>query len=198
MYDYLMGKVVEKTPTRVLIDVGGMGFAAEVSLRTSERLPSPGNVTRLLVHHKVQDDRFRLFGFADEEERQLFLALIGVAGVGPAHALALLSSREPGGLWECIRAGDAATLARARGIGPKTAQRVCNELADRARRMEPHPTSGTAASAAPSPLLEDAVSALLVLGYSDAQARRAVSKASGRVGEGAEVGALIREALKDS
>ena len=197
MYEFLRGSLSAKSPTRVVLDVAGVGFALEVSLQTSDRLPACGESVRLLVHQKIQDDRIRLFGFLGEEERSLFRLLLSVAGIGPAHALALLSARSPQAVWQLIRAGDAAALARTKGIGPKIAQRVCTELSDKAvRALEPVVPAGAPAADRVEPLLEDAVSALLVLGYSEAQARKAVEVACRRAGAPALVENVVREALR--
>lgn len=195
MYDYFQGQVVAKTPTLVVVEVAGVGYRAEVSLRTSERLPSVGSPTRMWAYVKMHEDKPRLFGFVDEDERDLFLALQTVAGIGPSHGLALLSGYEPNEIWERIRDQDAKGLARTKGIGPKIAQRACIELKDKALRH-------IAAAAAPDrPLansVDDATSALLVLGYTEAQARKATDKAASSLPADAPLEDLVREALQNT
>lgn len=193
MYEHLEGELVRKTPTEAVVAAGGVGYRLELSLTASEKLPAPGQRVRLLVHHKVQDDRFRLFGFLDEEERSLFLDLLGVAGVGPGHALALLSGSTPGEIWQAIAGGDHAMLSRVKGIGTRIAQRVCTELADKASRRIPTAAAGPAQG----PMRDDAVAALLVLGYNESQAARAVDAALEDLGRGAELQSLIRRALRE-
>jgi Holliday junction DNA helicase RuvA len=192
MYDYLRGELASKSPTSSVIDVGGVGYVVETSLRTSQRLPSDKATVRVLVHHRIQDDRARLFGFADEAERALFRRLIAVAGIGPGHALALLSGAEPEAIWGHIGAGEWKLLAQTKGIGPKIAQRACNELGEEAKRQVlitgPAPVAEAVAR-------EDAIAALVVLGYSEAQAAKAVSSAAQRTGVDAPLDRLVREAL---
>src|SRR5262245_28529351 len=105
MYDQLCGEVIKKTPASLVVDVGGIGFFLEASLRTTAAL-SVGAEACILVHHRQTEDSVRLFGFADEPERDLFRSLLKVNGVGPAHALALLSASAPAELWEAIRDGN--------------------------------------------------------------------------------------------
>jgi Holliday junction DNA helicase RuvA len=195
MYDFVHGRIASKTPTQVVVDVNGLGYHVEVSLRTSERLPRVAQPVHLLVHFKVQEDRQRLFGFADEDERELFRALIGVSGIGPAHALALLSGYEPADIWRRIRDEDAKGLARTKGIGPKTAQRLCVELGDKAKRFI-HAVS-TAETVTSGPF-EDAISALLVLGYTEPQARKAAELAIKNLPPGAPLEDVVREALRNT
>ena len=196
MYDFLKGRLVSRTPTEVVIDVQGVGYRAEISLRTSERLPQPGQDVLLWVFFKMHEDRARLFGFADEAEREIFLALQSVAGVGPAHGLALLSGSDPEEIWHHIGEQDAKALARTKGIGPKIAQRVCVDLKDRAAR---HMVAVAAAPNQPTTsLLDDAISALLVLGYTEQQAKKAAQKAANSMGAGAPLEDLVREALRNT
>ncbi len=194
MYDYFQGHVVAKTPTAVVLEVAGIGYRAEVSLRTSERLPAAGSPARLWGFVKMHEDKPRLFGFIDEEERGLFLALQGVAGIGPAHGLALLSGHEPEEIWARIRDGDAKGLARTKGIGPKIAQRVCVELKDKADREVG--VAATASQPDAGPELNDAISALLVLGYTEPQARKAAAAAAEGLPQDSPLEDLVREALR--
>jgi Holliday junction DNA helicase RuvA len=175
MYDFLSGTLASRGPTEIVVDVGGVGYRVEIPLLTSGRLPQEGSPVRILVHHRIQDDRARLFGFLQESERQLFRNLIAVAGIGPGTALALLSGQPPEEVWRLIRDGDWKGLTRTRGVGSKIAQRVCVELKDRADRVAGPAAAGPTERATSGD--EDAVSALLVLGYTDSQARKAVDKA---------------------
>jgi Holliday junction DNA helicase RuvA len=194
MYEYLHGKLATKSLTEAVVDVGGVGFKLEISLRTSERLPAPGSTLTMLVHHRPQEDRVRLFGFVDGEERELFREVQSVAGIGPATALALLAGHEPHEIWQLLRDGDWKALARTRGIGPKIAQRACTELKDRAAR---HAVGRAGADAGPdASRFADAVSALLVLGYSEDQSRKAVEAAARAIGTDEPLEALVREALR--
>lgn len=200
MFEFLEGPVVACTPTGVVLDVGGIGFHAEVSLRTSGMLRAATGPVRIWVHHRISDDRIRLFGFADQEERELFRALLGISGVGPAHGLALLSGHPPGRLWELIRDRDAKTLAKTRGIGPRTAERVCVELSDRARRLLGTGTaaSSAGASGAQTSIEVDAIHALIVLGFTEAQAGKAVDAAKKALDPEATLESLVRTAVRSA
>ncbi|MAG34304.1 MAG: Holliday junction branch migration protein RuvA [Deltaproteobacteria bacterium] len=197
MYDFLAGRLVAKTPTEVVVDVHGVGWRADVSLRTSERLPRTGADIRLLVHLKTSEDRMRLFGFVDGAERELFVHLQSVAGIGPSHGLALLSAAEPEEVWRRIRDEDSKTLARTKGIGPKIAQRICVELKDRARRHV-GTAAATPATGPTSAIVDDAISALLVLGYTETQARKAAEKAAAAQPTNTPLETLVREALRNT
>jgi Holliday junction DNA helicase RuvA len=151
------------------------------------------------VHQRVSEDRIRLFGFIDQEERELFRSLISISGIGPASGLALLSAHDPGRLWELIQTRDSKALARTRGIGPKTAERVCVELSDRARRRFPgEESSNRGSSATFGSTQSDAIAALEILGYNDAQASKAVQKAMAELGSEATLEQVVRVALKST
>jgi Holliday junction DNA helicase RuvA len=195
MYDQLLGEVLRKSPTSLVLDVRGVGYLIEASLRTTAAM-RVGAEVRILVHHRQNEDSVRLFGFVDEAEREMFRALLKVSGVGPAHALALLSTTAPEDLWAALRDGSERTLTAAKGIGAKIAQRVITELRDEAARRAPKeaPDANTAA-AAPDPLDDDAIGALVVLGYSEAAAAKAVVGAKKKLAKPVAVEVLVREAL---
>src|SRR5690349_733489 len=120
MYEHLRGRVVKKHPTSVVLEVGGVGWFVETSLKTSGALRLGADAT-VLVHHRPSEDAVRLFGFAVEEERDLFRRLLRVAGVGPSHALALCSAFAPEQVWGAIASADEKRLSSSKGIGPKIA-----------------------------------------------------------------------------
>jgi Holliday junction DNA helicase RuvA len=196
MYDQLQGEIVRKGPTFVVVDVQGIGFLLEASLRTTAKLVA-GQEATVLVHHRQTEDSVRLFGFAEESERELFRRLLKVNGVGPAHALALLSAWAPDELWASIRDANERRLTASKGIGPKIAQRLITELKDEAARRSP---PGRPAAAGPLPLdstEDDAVGALVVLGYGEPAALKAVQAAKRRLTPDVAVDVLVREALKE-
>jgi holliday junction DNA helicase RuvA len=198
MYDHLEGEIVKKTPASVVVDVQGVGFFLEASLRTTAAL-AIGAEIRLLVHHRQSEDAVRLFGFIDDAERDLFRSLLKVNGVGPAHALALLSASAPDELWVAIRDGNERRLTASKGIGPKIAQRLIVELKDEAARRAPGgklAASGTPAAPRDS-TEEDAAGALTVLGYSDSAAVKAVQAARKRFEKPPAVEELVRQALRE-
>lgn len=195
MYDQICGEILKKTPTSVVVDVHGVGFLLEASLRTTAAL-IPGTEARVLVHHRQSEDAVRLFGFADESERDLFRHLLKVAGVGPAHALALLSTMPPEDLWTALRDGNEKRLTSSKGIGPKIAQRLITELKDdAARKVLKGFVPGASAPAGSDPGDDDAIGALVVLGYTEGAAQKAVEAAKRKLGKDVAVEVLVREAL---
>jgi Holliday junction DNA helicase RuvA len=186
----IAGRLLEKHPSRVIVDVGGVGYDVQIPLSTFYNLGEPGVDVSLRVHTHVREDALALFGFASVLELQLFERLIGVSGVGPKLALAVLSGIEPPDLVRAIRSQDVARLTKIPGIGRKTAERIGLELRDKlpAAIVEAAP----AADAAADVLRDDLISALLNLGYQQAAADKAVSAAL----EGGEK--VFEPALKDA
>lgn len=183
-----------------VVDVGGVGYLVFCSAKTLARLPAVGEATQLFVETHVREDHIHLYGFTDAAEREWFRLLLTVQGVGSKVALALLSALAPEDLSRAIAAGDKAMLSRAQGVGPKLAARLVTELKDKAAGMA---TAAFPASAGGSPVaplaagpLEDAVSALVNLGYRRLEAHAAVVKVAAELGEGAAASALIRAGLK--
>ncbi len=196
MYDYFRGRVARKTPTSVILDVGGVGYLLETSVRTSSSMRQGAEATVLVqMRQSEADDKPRLFGFADDTERDLFRNLLKIAGVGPSHALALLSAFDPDQIWAALRDGDQKKLMSSKGIGPKIAQRLVVELKDEAQKRAGagRDTQGTGDGASGA---DDVVEALVVLGYSDVAALKAAQGARKRLGADAPIDALIRESLK--
>jgi Holliday junction DNA helicase RuvA len=171
----LRGTLVEKAPSRLIVDVAGVGYDVQVPLSTFYGLGEPGSNVSLRVHTHVREDVIALYGFATALEQDLFERLIAISGVGPKLALAVLSGIEPADLIRAVRLQDVARLTAIPGIGKKTAERIGLELKDRL------PASlqavGHADSAAPGDQLRaDLLSALLNLGYQRAAAETAIDK----------------------
>ncbi len=185
-----------------VIDVGGVGYLVSCSARTLARLQR-GTAAALYVETQVREDAINLFGFLDEGEREWFRLLTTVQGVGAKVALSILSVAPPEQLLQTIAAGDKAMLTRAGGVGPKLAVRILTELKDRAGKIAlggfATAPAGVAA-AAPLPaeggVLEDAVSALVNLGYRRLEAFEAAGQAARELPEGTDASTLIRAALK--
>jgi Holliday junction DNA helicase RuvA len=177
-----------------VIDVGGVGYLVAASTRTLSGLGAIGDEVVLHTEMQVSDDAIRLIGFATAEERDWFRLLTSVQGVGSRVALAILSALTGDELHRAIASGDKAMVARSQGVGPKLAQRIVNELKDKAGGV----VLGAGAPAAPTPGSHsaDAVSALINLGFRPAEASAAVAKAEGELGLGATLDALVRTALK--
>ena len=191
MIGRVTGKLIYKQPPRLLIDVGGVGYELEAPMTAFYDLPESGSDVSLHTHMVVRDDAHLLFGFSEMRQRDLFRSLLKVSGVGPRVALAILSGLTADDLVACVNAGDAATLTRVPGIGRKTAERLIVDLRDRLDVTG----SGDSTLAGATPLTpeQDAVSALVALGYRPSEATRAVRDATA---DDSGVEDLIRAALK--
>lgn len=192
----LRGTLVEKQPGGALIDVAGVGYQVSIPLSTYYDLGEPGTPVELHIHTHVREDTLALFGFRTRREKELFVRLIGIGGVGPKTAIALLSGLGPGELIEAVRDRDAARLASIPGVGRKTAERILVDLADRIGALEESAAAGGEASGGDG-ARRDLVSALVNLGYN----ARAASDVAARVLKGAPTPAppfeqLLRQALR--
>lgn len=199
MFYYVEGTVAVVEPALAVIDCGGVGYACSTSRQTSGNL-KPGQTVRLYTHFYCREDQVQLFGFLDREELNCFRMLIGVSGVGPKAALAILSDSTPPALILAIVTGDAKLLMRAPGIGKKIAQRIVLELRDKMGQEQLNTASGTIPVAVLQPPKgggvnhsQEAIAALLVLGYSQAEALAALE---GCPPEITEVEDMIRYCLK--
>ena len=197
MIGFLRGRLIHKTPPMLMVDVQGVGYEIEAPMSTFYQLHEAGQEIHLYTHLTVRDDAHLLFGFATERERQLFRTLIKVNGVGPKMALTILSGIEADDFARCIRDADAARLTRLPGVGKKTAERLIVEMRDRLKDLH-IPESRTEVQKQPgksASRIEDAISALIALGYKPQEASRHVH-AVATENMGSED--LIREALKSS
>jgi holliday junction DNA helicase RuvA len=188
----LAGALVEKAPDRVVVDVQGVGYAVLVSLQTFTALPAIGAAVRLLVHTEVREDAIELIGFLDEAERALFSLLRKVKGLGPRTSLTVLSGMPPPQLAAVIASGDVARLQTIPGVGTKLAERVVVECRAAAAALAGGHGPTTAPGATADGLVDEAVSALVNLGYKRPEAERAVTKARKN---GAALEEVIRTAL---
>lgn len=186
----------------VVLDVNGVGYVVTCSSRTLAHLPKPGEPAVLAIETQVREDSIRLFGFTGDAERDWFRMLQNVQGVGAKVALAILGILAPGELASALALQDKAAVARAPGVGPKLAARIVAELKDKAPVASGiDPVAARLAGEddtkrAPKPV-QDAVSALVNLGYGRPQAAAAVAASLATLGEGAEAAALIRRGLKE-
>ena len=169
MIGRLHGKLIEKNPPQILIDVSGVGYEVDVPMSTFCNLPAEGSEITLLTHFIVREDAQLLYGFATAAERQTFRALIRISGVGPRIALAVLSGMSTQDLADAVEQGNATLLTRVPGIGKKTADRLVLELKGKLAGNAFAPAGG-AASAAQA----DILSALMALGYSEREAQASV------------------------
>ncbi len=200
MYEFLEGTVSTCRGTRVVLEISGIGWRLDCSLGSSRRL-APGERARLYVHQVVREDNLALYGFCDTLERDLFVELISVSGIGPKVALAVLSAMTPRELLACVRFGDASRLTSIPGIGNKTAGRLVLELGNRVQRFGDLPDEDGAgrlalrSEAAPDAVAE-ALDALQALGLKGAQAEKELAAARKVLGPEASVADLVRQALK--
>lgn len=199
----LSGQVLAKSPNAVILDVGGVGYEAFISGRTYDALPETGHSCFLFVQTVVREDAITLFGFHQKDEKDLFLLLVTVSGIGPKLALTILSGIGVDELCRAITVKDVARLTALPGIGKKTAQRLCVELAEKVGGLSGF-LAEEAAFGAVLPIGEpnamaDAVSALVNLGYPQVTAWQALRAVEKQLPEGAEplrVEELIRLALR--
>lgn len=193
MYQYLEGDVAGLSPTRLILDVGGVGYDLSVPLGSD--FPPSGRA-RAWTHLVVREDSHQLFGFAERETRDLFRLLLSVRGVGPQMALGILSGLPRGPLLEAIVGGDAAQLTRVKGVGRKTAEQILLDLSDKAAilrdQLGPTPAPGTGEQRGN---LEDAVAALVSVGYKEKEARRQVERAAQSI-DSTDLELLVRTALQ--
>ena len=192
----LSGTLAGKSPTEILVEVGGVSFAVHIPLSTFERLGEVGGTVAVFTHLHVREDALQLYGFATEGERELFRMLIGVSGIGPKMAQGILSGISAGDLRNHILTGNAGALTTVPGVGRKTAERLVVELRDRIGR-----TDGGAVSAAfageGAGVRNEALLALTSLGYHRAAAEKALRGAIEETPDaGASVEALIKAALR--
>ena len=197
MIALLTGRVEALEAGSCVIDVNGVGYLVHASSRTLAALPHPPAQARVLIETHVREDAIQLFGFADSAEREWFRLLTTVQGVGPRVGLNILSALSPRDLIGAIAAGDKASLTRAAGVGTRLAIRLLTELRDKTGTMPTSSGPGMTHMAQPQGAAEDALSALVNLGYRRPEAQPAVARAAERLGEDAALDAIIREALRE-
>jgi Holliday junction DNA helicase RuvA len=192
----LRGRLAEKEPNRIIIDVGGVGYDVAVPLSTYYRLGEPGSDVALRVHTHVREDMLALYGFSTALELQIFERLISISGIGPKLALAVLSGIEVTDLVRAVQAGDVGRLTAIPGIGRKTAERIELELKDKLPKGIVDETAGAEAGEAGGGLRQDLLSALLNLGYHRPLAEKAVEAALARV-ESPAFETVLKQALRE-
>jgi holliday junction DNA helicase RuvA len=196
MIAQLTGRVDALSDGTCVIDVGGVGYLVQASSRTLSALPPPPAPAKVLIETHVREDAIVLYGFADSAERDWFRLLTTVQGVGGKVALAILSAMSPRDLIGAIAAGDKASLTRAQGVGPRLAIRLLTELKDKTGTM-PTSTGVSYTPIAAATPADDALSALVNLGYRRIEAAPVVARVQDRLGAAATLDALIRDSLKE-
>jgi len=194
MIERLKGILVHKTPLMAVVECGGVGYGVNVSARTGEILPSEGSEIILLTHLIVREDSLTLYGFFDAQEKELFLNMIEINGIGPKMAQRILSSISPNDFLSLIAMENSAGLSKIKGIGKKTSEMLVLALKDKALSISA--VSGGNSSVALPFAEQEAVLALHTLGVKDPGAKKAVEKAAEILGKNADSGKLIAEALR--
>ncbi len=198
MIAQLTGRIEALADGTCIVDVNGVGYLVHASSRTLAALPQPPAPAKVLVETHVREDAILLYGFADSAERDWFRLLTTVQGVGGKVALSLLSALSPRDLVAAIAAADKTSLTRAAGVGARLAMRLVTELRDKVGAMPSSGGIGMPAIATPAGgVQDDAVSALVNLGYRRPEAQAATARAADRLGDGVTLDALIREALRE-
>jgi Holliday junction DNA helicase RuvA len=192
----LTGRVEALEEGRCVIDVNGVGYLVHASTRTLAALPAPPETARLLVETHVREDAILLYGFADSAERDWFRLLTTVQGVGGRVALSVLSALSPRDLVSAIASGDRASLTRAPGVGARLAVRLLTELRDKAGAM-PSAAGFPVSAPAARGVADDAVSALINLGYRRPDVQPVVTRIIERLGEAAPLDAVLRDSLRE-
>lgn len=197
MFYSLTGKIVYSDISRVAVECSGIAFDVTTSVNTLRKIGNIGDTVTLFTHLAVREDGVELFGFQDQEELQYFRMLISVSGVGPKAAVAILSVLTPEMLALSITAGDVKSITKAQGVGPKIAQRIVIELKDKVSKLVPAKINteklNSSAGLYPTENTEEAVNALMALGYSHADAAHAV----GSLDPQNSVENLIKQALRN-
>ncbi len=198
MISFLRGKLVEALPTRVVVDVGGVGYDALIPLSSFNKLPAPGAEIHLLTHLAVREDAHVLYGFMSAAERDLFRMLIDtVSGIGPKIALNVLSGMNPVAFRGAVANGDVKALSQISGVGRKTAERIVVELKDKIGAAGAWEAASAQRALSPEDQkASDAVLALMALGFKQVEAYEAVRGAAAVLGAQATVEDLVRACLK--
>src|ERR1051326_8211889 len=198
MITFLRGKLVEALPTQVTVDVNGVGYEVLIPLSSYDRLPPPGNEVQLLTHLAVREDAHTLYGFMTAAERELFRLLVNtVSGIGPKIALNILSGMNATALRGAVAKGDVKALSQISGAGKKTAERIVVELKDRIGAAGAWEARSAQRALSPEEQkVNDAVLALIALGFKQLEAHDAVRKVLASLGAQATVEELVRACLK--
>lgn len=192
MIAHLQGKLIEKTPTEVVIDCGGVGYHVNISLHTYSLLPQTETI-RLFTYLQIKEDAHTLFGFVEKSEREIFKMLLSVSGIGAGIARTMLSSLDPKQIIQALAVGDLATIQSIKGIGTKTAQRAILDLKDKVLKLYDLDEVSMSQN---NTNRDEALSALEVLGFNKKLAEKAVDKIA-KEHPDASVESIIKQALKN-
>lgn len=193
MLDYIRGRVISKSPTRLILEVAGIGYLLHIPLSTFEKIPKHGEVT-ILTQLFIREDQIKIFGFATGEERDLFQLLLSVNGIGPNMAITILSGSIVEDIKRAVINEDSKALEKIKGVGKKTAERIILELKETIKGITTSISMGM--DVQQKALVSDAVMALISLGYGRSIAEKAVSDAAKKLQIIDNIEVLVREALK--
>ena len=198
MITFLHGKLVDVLPTQVTIDVQGVGYELLIPLSSYDKLPQPGNEVRILTHLAIREDAHVLYGFMTAQERELFRMLVNtVSGIGPKTALNILSGMNAVAFRGAVANGDVKALSQINGVGKKTAERIVVELRDKVGAAGAWEASSAKRELSPEDQkLNDAVLALIALGFKQIEAHDAVRAAMEKLGPGVGPDELVRASLR--
>ncbi len=197
MIAFVSGVLVSKTATRAVVRTAGVGLDVLIPLSTFEKLPDPGASVTLQTHLHVREDALSLIGFFSIEEKELFQMLVSVSGIGVKLALGILSGCKIADLYKYLAEGNEASLTRIPGLGKKTAQRLILDLKDKAAaQLGKVATDLSIPARLNRDMLEQAIQAMLSLGYTRPEAVRSIEKAAHALGEEASIEKLLRQALQ--
>lgn len=191
MITHIQGVLEERTPASAVIDCDGVGYQLQISLTTYAQLPEKG-ICRLFTHLAIREDAHVLYGFYNRDERELFRHLISVSGVGPNTAMSILSGLDPSGVKEVIVSGNVSVLKSIKGVGPKTAERIIIDLRDRLGKVQ---TGALALTMAGNKTHEEALTALVTLGFAKSAAEKAIEKVLKKHGSDLGVSEIVKNAL---
>lgn len=196
MIDSISGLLIQKNPTYAVVDVGGIRLKVNITISTYERLPSTGSKTELLVYLHVREDILALYGFDHDDQRSMFLLLIGISGIGPRSAMGILSGASIAEFKKRIISGDVKSLTVIPGIGPKTAKRIIVELKEKFVTEKDDDISMLFDAEKVPDEMNDAIQALQSLGYSRIQAHKAMKKLEKSGDLTGNLEELLKKALK--
>jgi Holliday junction DNA helicase RuvA len=191
MYDYISGKIISKTATHIILECSGIGYQVNISLNTYSKIQEGSNC-KIFTHLSIKEDAHTLYGFADEDERKMFRSLISVSGVGAATARMMLSSLTPVEIAQAIVTGNAPVLQNIKGIGSKSAQRIIIDLKDKLAKTD---VNTKMISVIHNTNRDEALSALLTLGFAKNAAEKSLDHAIKSKGTDLSVEDLIKSAL---
>jgi len=198
MITFLRGRLIEALPTQAIVEVNGVGYEVLIPLSSFDKLPAPGGEVQILTHLTIREDAHLLYGFMTSAERELFRLLINtVSGIGPKIALNVLSGMNPTALRGAVAKGDVKALSQISGVGKKTAERIVVELKDKIGASGAWEATSAERSLSPDDQkVNDAVLALMALGFKQPEAHEAIRAAQAVIGPQASVEDLVRASLK--